>query len=104
MLHSAWAGYVSFGSDTGGYRCCGSSNKQLGRTRDLLLRWTQLNALMGLFENGGDNVHYPWAFEEPELTTSIYRQYVNIHHSLAVYLQSSGSAAYDVEGQSLITP
>lgn len=49
-------------------------------------------------------MHYPWAFEEPELTTSIYRQYVNIHHSLAVYLQSSGSAAYDVEGQSLITP
>ena len=27
MLHSAWANYISFGSDTGGYRCCGSSNK-----------------------------------------------------------------------------
>ena len=57
MLHSAWAKYVSFGSDTGGYRCCGSSNKEQGRTRELLLRWAQLNSLMGLFENGGDNEH-----------------------------------------------
>jgi alpha-glucosidase (family GH31 glycosyl hydrolase) len=52
MLRSAWAGCVSFGSDTGGYRCCGSSDPR-GRTRELLLRWAQLNALMGLFENGG---------------------------------------------------
>jgi hypothetical protein len=51
MLHSAWANYVSFGSDTGGYRCCGSVNKVQGRTREVLLRWAQLNSLMGLFEN-----------------------------------------------------
>ncbi len=53
LLRSAWAGYVSFGSDTGGYRCCGSPDKTHGRTRELLLRWAQMNALMGLFENGG---------------------------------------------------
>ncbi len=53
LLRSAWAGYVSFGSDTGGYRCCGSPDRTRGRTRELLLRWAQLNALMGLFENGG---------------------------------------------------
>ncbi len=52
MLHSAWANYVSFGSDTGGYR--GSKPPQ-GRTRETLLRWAQVNSLMGLFENGGDN-------------------------------------------------
>jgi hypothetical protein len=27
MLRSAWAKAVSFGSDTGGYRCCGSTDK-----------------------------------------------------------------------------
>jgi hypothetical protein len=27
MLRSAWANAVSFGSDTGGYRCCGSTDK-----------------------------------------------------------------------------
>ena len=55
LLHSAWANYVSFGSDTGGYRSGGEHG--LGRTRDELLRWAQLNSLMGLFENGGDNEH-----------------------------------------------
>ncbi len=73
MLRSAWANAVSFGSDTGGYRCCGSTDKvqnrrrflfvsfsfvqKHGRTREVLLRWAQLNSCMGLFENGGDNEH-----------------------------------------------
>lgn len=102
MLHSAWAGYVSFGSDTGGYRCCPSSDPR-GRTRELLLRWAQLNSFMGLFENGGDNEHRPWMFTQPNITTNIYRFYVNAHHSLATYLLSAGSAAWE-SGKSIVTP
>jgi len=40
MFHSAWRNYVGFGSDIGGYRCCG--NGTLGRTTELLLRWAQV--------------------------------------------------------------
>lgn len=75
---------LSFGSDTGGYR--EGNLGGLGRTREELLRWAQLNSLMGLFENGGDNEHRPWKFPQPQLTTSIYKYFVDLHHSLASYL------------------
>lgn len=102
MLQSAWANYVSFGSDTGGYRS-GPSPSPLGRTRETLLRWAQLNALMGFFENGGDNEHRPWKFDGQPTTTDIYRYFVNLHQSLATYLLTSGTAAYE-SGRSIITP
>ncbi len=103
MLRSAWANYVSFGSDTGGYRCCGSTDKKRGRTREVLLRWAQLNSLMGLFENGGDNEHRPWMFDQPQLTTAIYKTYVDLHMSLSLYLLSSGTEAF-YNGTSIVTP
>lgn len=99
MLRSAWANYVSFGSDTGGYRSAASGI----RTRELMLRWTQLNSLMGLFENGGENEHRPWMFAPANETTAIYRYHVELHTSLATYLLTAGTNAYE-SGRSLVTP
>lgn len=67
--------------------------------------------------------HRPWMFDEPELTTSIYRQFVgeedfcwlfsfglwifvrcsDLHTSLAVYLLSTGSEAFE-KGVSIVRP
>lgn len=103
MMQSAWAKYVSFGSDTGGYRQNVTNNGPQGRTQELFLRWAQLNSLMGFFENGGENEHRPWMFEPPQLTTDIYRYFVNLHMSLSTYLLSAGSDAFE-KGHSIITP
>ena len=55
---SAWAGYVNFGSDIGGYRGFPAERNHanpppLGRTRELFIRWAQLGAMSPLMENGG---------------------------------------------------
>ena len=42
-------------------------------------------------------------FPEPEITTAIYKYFVDLHHSLSSYLLTSGSNAYDA-GTSLIRP
>lgn len=62
-------GYVNFGSDIGGYR---SDSNELGRTKELLIRWTQLGAFSPLMENGGNKEHRPWAFDNE--TLEIYKQ------------------------------
>jgi alpha-glucosidase (family GH31 glycosyl hydrolase) len=77
ILYSAWANYVSFGSDTGGYRYS-TTNQTQGRTQELLLRWAQVNSLLGFFENGGENEHRPWMFAPYQLTTDIYRYFVQL--------------------------
>jgi alpha-glucosidase (family GH31 glycosyl hydrolase) len=72
MFHSAWRGYLNFGSDIAGYRY-GKNN----RTKELLLRWGQLGAFCALMENGGEGEHRPWAFDQE--TVDVYRQFVVIH-------------------------
>ena len=42
-------------------------------------------------------------FDEPDLTTSIYRQYVDLHTSLEVYLLTTGSEAFEA-GISIVRP
>jgi hypothetical protein len=101
ILESAWQNYTNFASDTGGYR--GGAP----RTRELFLRWSQLNAFLPLFENGGDDEHRPWAFDNPaagDTTASdVYRRLVAAHYELAPYLLTTGSDSY-AAGISSIRP
>lgn len=100
ILESAWQGYANFGSDTAGYR-----GAKTPRTRELFVRWSQLNALLPLFENGGNDNHYPWAFDTDGTTqvTDMYRRLVNTHYALVPYLLTTGAAAF-ATGTSAITP
>ena len=62
-------GYPNFGSDIGGYR---SGEGDLGRTKELLIRWAQLGAFSPLMENGGNKEHRPWVFDDQ--TLKIYKE------------------------------
>jgi alpha-glucosidase (family GH31 glycosyl hydrolase) len=98
MMASAAAGYISFGSDTGGYR----GNGPDGVAKDLFLRWAALNAMMPVMENGGDNRHCPWEFDDE--TVTIYRKLVDFHHSLVPYLYSNGLRLAQQPSGSLVVP
>ena len=50
IIHSAWRGYLNFGCDIGGYRTDGKS--ELGREKNVFIRWFQLGAFLPLMENG----------------------------------------------------
>ena len=101
IFESAWQNYTNFGSDTGGYR--------LGnRSREVFVRWAQLNAFLPLFENGGNGDHTPWSFDaaaggNTTEVTDMYRRLVNAHYSLVPYMFSTGTAAYAAKVSS-ITP
>jgi hypothetical protein len=99
IFESAWQNYTNFGSDTGGYR--------LGnRTREVFVRWAQLNAFLPLFENGGNGDHTPWFFDGADNSTQVtdmYRRLVNAHYALVPYFFSTGTTAY-AAGVSAITP
>jgi hypothetical protein len=99
IFESAWQNFTNFGSDTGGYR--------LGnRSREVFVRWSQLNAFLPLFENGGNGDHTPWGFDAADNTTQVldmYRRLVNAHYMLVPYLLSTGTAAY-AAGVSAIAP
>ena len=99
IFESAWQNYTNFGSDTGGYR---TGN----RTRELFLRWSQLNAFLPLFENGGNGDHTPWSFDYAPTSTVVtdtYRELVAAHYALGPYLYSTGCAAFEA-GVSVLTP
>jgi alpha-glucosidase (family GH31 glycosyl hydrolase) len=97
-FHSAWDGYVNFGSDIGGYR---TGPGVLGRTKELFIRWAQLGAFSPLMENGGNKEHRPWMFDDE--TLQIYRNFVKIHMSLKPYFLTVGSNAL-ASNYSAITP
>ena len=88
FYHSSDYGYVLFGSDIGGYREDGS---ELGRTKEVLIRWTQLGAFSPIMENGGGGAHEPWRFDEE--TVTIYRDFVELHYVLLPYLHAEGAKA-----------
>ena len=48
-------------------------------------------------ENGGNNEHAPWTFDEPgsTLIQDIYRKFVNLHYEIVPYLLSEGTDSYE---------
>jgi alpha-glucosidase (family GH31 glycosyl hydrolase) len=85
MFHSAWRGYLNFGSDTGAYR--GGT-----RTKQLFTRWFQLSTFCPLFENGGEGRHGPWEYDAE--TVTVYKKFVDIHYELGTYLLTTGTERY----------
>lgn len=70
-LYCLCKGYANFGSDIGGYR---SGDGELGRTKELFIRWAQLGAFSPLMENGGNDEHRPWKFDSNNETLNIYKK------------------------------
>ena len=83
FTHTFSTGYPNFGADIGGYR---EGKGQLGRTKELLIRWAQLGAFSPLMENGGNKEHRPWMFDNQ--TLAIYRQYIDYNHRNEVLFAS----------------
>ena len=71
--------YANFGSDIGGYR---SGSGPLGRSKELLIRWAQLGAFSPLMENGGNQEHRPWEFDDTNQTLDIYTKYSRMGSTL----------------------
>ena len=99
MYHSANYGYLSFGSDIGGYREDNMYpvNK---RSKELFIRWAQLGAFSPLMENGGGGEHRPWMFDKQ--TEDIYRKLAKLRQCLIPYLMSQSKIAWD-ESRSMMT-
>jgi len=100
MYWSSERGYVAHGSDIGGFRTDKQKWPELGRPKDAFIRWAQLGAFSPIMENGGGGEHRPWMFDEE--TTTIYRDFVEIHYELIPYLMKHGATAFDA-GTSLTT-
>ena len=100
MFQSSWKGYVGFGSDIGGYR----SGE---RTRALFVRWFQVGAFCALMENGGNNEHRPWMYDQQygtgNETVDTYRKFTHAHHELIPYMMSAGMDAWN-NNHSIMTP
>ena len=92
MYWSDHDGYTVFGSDIGGYR---TDDSELGRTKEVFIRWAQLGALSGIMENGGAGEHRPWAFDVE--TADIYRKFARLHTDLIPYLMAEGGLAFAEE-------
>lgn len=90
MYLSAAYGYLSFGSDIGGYRQ--DNTLPRGRTEDIFIRWAQFGAFCSIMENGGGGEHRPWMFSNS--TLNIYRKYTKLHHAMQPYLQATADSAW----------
>lgn len=91
MYHSYEYGYLSFGSDIGGYR--EDNNYPITkRSKELFIRWAQLGAFSPIMENGGGGEHRPWMFDEQ--TLQIYRKLVLMRESMIWYLQQTAEKCY----------
>jgi len=102
LLNYWWSadyGYVSIGSDIGGYRD-DDDFPETGRGKELFLRWAQLGAVSPLMENGGGGRHEPWVFDDEAV--EVYRDAVLLHEALRPYLDREGAAALR-DGRSLLT-
>ena len=101
MLESGRHNYVGFGSDIGGFRT-DPKVSPLGRTKELLLRWTAVGALSSYMENGGRGEHFPWNFDNE--TVDVYRSWVNLHYKLVPYLYSEGTKVALASNGTLMKP
>lgn len=94
VLLSAWAGYLNFAFDIGGYR-------GQNITKAVFIRWMQTGALLPFMENGGNGRHQPWTFDNQ--TVDIYRKFVDLHYELKPTFLSAATRAYQ-HGKSVIQP
>lgn len=100
MYHSAQYGYLSFGSDIGGYREDGNYPPNM-RQKELFVRWAQMGAFSPIMENGGGGEHRPWMFDEQ--TVNIYRKLVKLRHGCLIpYFMAQAEAAFN-SGVSMMT-
>ncbi|RME53138.1 MAG: hypothetical protein D6795_05815, partial [Deltaproteobacteria bacterium] len=88
MFTSAELGYVSYGSDIGGFRDQGEPHPEA------FTRWAQLGALCPIMENGGSGEHRPWAYGER--IESIYRTYTRLHYELIPYIYSQAAYSFEI--------
>ncbi len=95
MFKSTNYNHVNMGSDIGGFRGSGL------RDKEVMIRWTQMGAFCPIMENGGGGEHRPWKYDQE--TLDIYRDFVNLHHSLIPYFYSQGAKAY-FENYSVMQP
>ncbi len=101
MYHSANYGYLSFGSDIGGYRE-DNDNAPYGRSKELLIRWAQLGAFCPIMENGGGGEHRPWMFDNGNTeAVDIYRTYAKLHSKMVPYLMKTAETKF-AAGQSMV--
>lgn len=91
MYHSSDMGYLSFGSDIGGYRE-NDLYPGMGRSKELFIRWAQLGTFCGLMENGGGGEHRPWMFDQE--TEDIYRDLVQKRYNMINYLMVHSESVY----------
>ncbi len=96
MYWSSDYGYLLACSDIGGYR---DDDSELGRDKEVMIRWAQQGALCPLMENGGGGEHRPWLFDAE--TEAIYRDFVELHYALLPYLNEEGARAFE-RGESLM--
>jgi alpha-glucosidase (family GH31 glycosyl hydrolase) len=94
MYHSDKYGYLSFGSDIGGYRE-DDAYPGFGRSKELFVRWAQFGAFSPIMENGGGGEHRPWMFGND--VTDIYRKYVKLHNVMNSYLMSTADSVYKIQ-------
>jgi alpha-D-xyloside xylohydrolase/trinucleotide repeat-containing gene 6 protein len=89
MIESALQKYANFGSDIGGYLV--TKNREL----IVFVRWFQMGAFVPLMENGGNDEHRPWMWDQPGSTTILdtYRKFVHTHMELLPYLLNAGTTA-----------
>lgn len=93
MWQSSALAYLIVGSDVGGYRTDDAAPEAWGRTRELFVRWTQLGAFSGLFENGGGGEHRPWMFDDEVL--GIYQRYARLREAMRPYLLREAAVAWE---------
>lgn len=93
MYWSAEYGYLSFGSDIGGYRH--DDELPLGREKETFIRWAQMGAFSTVMENGGSGEHWPWRFDQE--TVDIYKRFTDLHYKLLPYFAAEGVQAIEDE-------
>ncbi|MCL2513302.1 MAG: hypothetical protein FWF08_05325 [Oscillospiraceae bacterium] len=95
MFASAKYGYVSCGSDIGGFRIRERTEKEV------LLRWAQLGAFCPVMENGNNQSRAPWTYDDE--TLEIYRNFTVLHHELIPYIYSRAAYSYET-GKAMMRP
>ena len=107
MFRSAAAGYVTVGSDIGGYLDRDDTDltgPKLPLDEAVFARWTALGALSPFMQLHGRANSTPWTFPQKtdELVT-IYRYWAKLHHELVPFLFSLAEEAY-AKGPGLMRP